>query len=90
MWEEFKDRLKFFGEIVGNLIIDSLFITVWILIHHAIEHYILAEFLKGDVPRYIKYPKYALDYAPPIVIIYFVIMDVLRSIKKLYNRMRGK
>ncbi len=89
MWEEFKDRLKFFGEIVGNLIIDSLFITAWILIHHAID-YILAEYLKGDVALYIKYPKYALDYAPPIVIICFVIVDVLRSIKKLYDWMRGK
>ena len=83
MWKELKERAEFFGEIVGNLIIDALFLSVWVVISYIFEYIIAYIYTAGDLPLYIKFPKYALEYSPPVVIIYFVIGDVLRSLKKL-------
>lgn len=88
MWKELKERLKFFGEIVGNLIIDSLFLSGWLVIDYVVG-YILSQFYPGgDLPQYIKFPKVALDYSPPLVILAFVIADALRTLKKLYDLIR--
>ena len=84
MWKALKERFKFFAEIVGNLIIDSLFLSVWVVIDYAVE-YIIAKYRVGALPPYLKFPKYALDYATPVVIIGFVVADSLRSLCKIYD-----
>jgi len=89
MWEELIERLKFFGEIVGNLIIDALLLSAWVIVDYLVEYILIhAIYTVGDLPLYIKYPKYTLDIAPPLVILPFVFADVIRSIKKLWNSLK--
>ncbi len=89
MWKELKERLKFFGEIIGNLIIDALFLSAWVVIDYMVGYIIAKFYTVEEVPPYIKFPKYVLDYAPPPVILCFVLADVLRSLRKLYDLVIG-
>jgi hypothetical protein len=79
-----KERLKFFGEIVGALLIDAAFLSAWALIDHGAG--LLINYLtSGQTPIYILLPKYVLDYSPPLVIAFFVLVDVVRALKKLFD-----
>jgi hypothetical protein len=79
-----KERLKFFGEIVGALLIDAAFLSVWALIAYAAE-FLIATLTSDHPPLYILIPKYALDYSPPVVIAFFVFVDVVRALRKLFD-----
>jgi hypothetical protein len=79
-----QERLKFFGEIVGALIIDSGFLLAWALIHYTIE-YSVAWLWLGHPPYIILIPKYVLEYPPLAVISFFVLVDVVRSLRKLFD-----
>lgn len=79
-----KERLKFFGEIVGALLIDAAFLSAWALIAYAAE-FLIATFTSDHPPLYILIPKYALDYSPPVVIAFFVFVDVVRALRKLFD-----
>ena len=83
MLKELGERLKFFGEIVGDLIIDALFFSVWALISSGLKYAIAVIYVAGDVPTYIKYPMYTFEYTTAILIMCFVILDIIRSLKKL-------
>ena len=79
-----QERLKFFGEIVGALVIDSGFLLAWALIHYAIE-YLVAWLWAPHPPYIILIPKYVLEYPPLVVISFFVLVDVTRSLRKSFD-----
>jgi hypothetical protein len=83
-----KERLKFFGEIVGALLIDAAFLSAWALIDYGAE-FLITTLTSGHPPLYILMPKYALDYSPPVVIAFFVFVDVVRALKKLLDLLLG-
>jgi hypothetical protein len=78
------ERLKFFGEIVGALLIDTAFLSTWALIDYASE-FLITTLTSGHPPLYILMPKYALEYSPPVVIAFFVLVDVVRALRKLFD-----
>jgi hypothetical protein len=94
MWKELRERSKFFGEIVGNLIIDALFFSVWALINIGLQYTMAALYKTGEMPQYIKYPLYAFEYTTPVLITFFVIGDVICSLKilkdSLMDKLKGK
>lgn len=79
-----KERLKFFGEIVGALLIDAGFLSAWALIDYAAE-FLITTLTSGHPPLYILMPKYALEYSPPVVIGFYVLVDVVRALRKLFD-----
>jgi hypothetical protein len=79
-----KERLKFFSEIVGALLIDAAFLSTWALIDY-VAAFLINTFTSGRPPLYILWPKYALEYSPPLVIAVFVFVDVIRALRKLFD-----
>jgi hypothetical protein len=89
MWKDIKERLGFFGEIVGALMIDAGFLSTWAVIHY-ISDYLVAKFTAGDPSLPIQILKYTFDYSTLVVISFFVLGDIIRAARKLIDSLRKK
>lgn len=83
MWEEIKERLKFFRVIVGALMADAVLVCAWAGIHYLVE-YVLA-ILEVKDSLIINILKYTFEGTTLAVIAFYALGDVIRALKKLID-----
>ena len=80
-------RLSFFGEVVGALMIDAVFLGVWAVIHYLIEVG-ATRFSTQATALSFKILKYTFDFSTLTVIAMWVIGDVIRTLRKIIRSLK--
>lgn len=83
MWEEIKERLKFFRVIVGALMADAVLVCAWAGIYYLVEYVLTILEVKDSL--IINILKYTFDFATLAVIAFYAVGDVIRALKKLID-----
>ena len=90
MWKEIKEKIEFFGRIVADLIVHSLFFCAWALINIGLQYTMAALYKTSEMPTYISYPLYAFEYPAPILIICFMVGDLIWSLIVIKDSLMDK